>query len=128
VLRFWETRFPELKPLQRGGNRRYYRPADVAFASALHKLLHQDGYTVKGVRKLISDHGAGNLAAIANGEPAPRRGRAAASAAALAAEPPEVPESASPGLGASPAPAPAVGLDLAGLRQMRDRLAAALAG
>jgi DNA-binding transcriptional MerR regulator len=40
VLRFWETRFPELKPLQRGGNRRYYRPADVAFASALHKLLH----------------------------------------------------------------------------------------
>jgi DNA-binding transcriptional MerR regulator len=78
VLRFWETRFPELKPLQRGGNRRYYRPADVAFASALHKLLHQDGYTVKGVRKLISDHGAANLVGIAAGQPvAPRGGKSA---------------------------------------------------
>jgi len=74
VLRFWETRFPELKPLQRGGNRRYYRPADVAFASALHKLLHQDGYTVKGVRKLISDHGATNLVGIAAGQPVAPRG------------------------------------------------------
>lgn len=79
VLRFWETRFPELKPLQRGGNRRYYRPADVAFAAALHKLLHQDGYTVKGVRKLITDHGAGNLVSIAGGEaPATRGARAEA--------------------------------------------------
>lgn len=77
VLRFWETRFPELKPLQRGGNRRYYRPADVAFATALHKLLHQDGYTVKGVRKLITDHGAANLVGIASGQPvAPRGARA----------------------------------------------------
>lgn len=67
VLRFWETRFPELKPLQRGGNRRYYRPSDVAFASALHKLLHQDGFTVKGVRKLITENGAANLVAIAEG-------------------------------------------------------------
>ena len=78
VLRFWETRFPELKPLQRGGNRRYYRPADVDFASALHKLLHQDGYTVKGVRKLISDHGAANLVGIASGQPVAPRGRKAA--------------------------------------------------
>ncbi len=77
VLRFWETRFPELKPLQRGGNRRYYRPADVAFAAALHKLLHQDGYTVKGVRKLITDNGAGNLVAIANGDAVSPRGRSA---------------------------------------------------
>ena len=84
VLRFWETRFPELKPLQRGGNRRYYRPADVAFAAALHKLLHKDGYTVKGVRKLISDHGAGNLVAIANGDSVATRGRATAAVAAVA--------------------------------------------
>ncbi len=74
VLRFWETRFPELKPLQRGGNRRYYRPSDVAFASALHKLLHKDGFTVKGVRKLISENGAANLVAIANGESFTPRG------------------------------------------------------
>jgi DNA-binding transcriptional MerR regulator len=86
VLRFWETRFPELKPLQRGGNRRYYRPADVAFASALHKLLHKDGFTVKGVRKLITEHGAGNLVAIAAGQAvAPRAGRTAPVTAAIAA-------------------------------------------
>ena len=99
VLRFWETRFPELKPLQRGGNRRYYRPADVAFAAALHKLLHQDGYTVKGVRKLITDNGAGNLVAVANGDPVPVRGRAAAAVA----EAPAAPLAAVP---AAPAPAP----------------------
>lgn len=68
VLRFWETRFPELKPLQRGGNRRYYRPGDVAFATALQTLLHRDGYTVKGVRKLIAEHGAARLPALAAGE------------------------------------------------------------
>jgi DNA-binding transcriptional MerR regulator len=134
VLRFWETRFPELKPLQRGGNRRYYRPADVAFASALHKLLHKDGFTVKGVRKLISEHGASNLVAIANGEAvAPRAGRAvappvtaaiAASAATAAAAP-----------DAAPVPAPAAVLEspvfahayLDELVALRDRLAAALA-
>jgi DNA-binding transcriptional MerR regulator len=54
VLRFWETRFAQLKPLQRGGNRRYYRPADVALAARLHQLLHRDGYTVKGVQKLLA--------------------------------------------------------------------------
>lgn len=92
VLRFWETRFPELKPLQRGGNRRYYRPADVAFAAALHKLLHKDGYTVKGVRKLITDNGAGNLVSIANGEAVPPRGRVAAAVPDVkpAAEPAEI--------------------------------------
>ncbi|MBS3960572.1 MAG: MerR family transcriptional regulator [Sandarakinorhabdus sp.] len=99
VLRFWETRFPELKPLQRGGNRRYYRPADVAFATALHKLLHQDGYTVKGVRKLITDHGAANLVGIASGQPVAPRGTRAGrtvaqptaviAAAAAAALPPQ---------------------------------------
>ncbi|MGL6042372.1 MAG: MerR family transcriptional regulator, partial [Sandaracinobacteroides sp.] len=89
VLRFWETRFPELKPLQRGGNRRYYRPGDVAFASALHKLLHQDGYTVKGVRKLITDNGASNLVAIAAGEAvAPRAGRGRAAQPANAPDEP----------------------------------------
>lgn len=53
VLRYWETRFPTLRPLQRAGNRRYYRPADVALARQIHRLLSQDGYTVKGVRKLL---------------------------------------------------------------------------
>lgn len=138
VLRFWETRFPELKPLQRGGNRRYYRPADVAFAAALHKLLHQDGYTVKGVRKLIADHGAGNLVAIAGGGSPPAR--PAPAAEPERAEPaPAGPVNVRPApvrpINATPAPAPAApsaprAPDIAmfdALRLLRDRLAAALA-
>lgn len=125
VLRFWETRFPELKPLQRGGNRRYYRPGDVAFAAALHKLLHQDGYTVKGVRKLISDHGAGNLVAIANGGAAPVRAArvpeppAPAQPAAVEAAPASQP--------VTPAAAPADPVLFEELQLLRNRLAAALA-
>lgn len=57
ILRFWETRFPELKPLKRGGNRRYYRPEDIALCRTLKRLLHEEGYTVKGVRKLLADRG-----------------------------------------------------------------------
>lgn len=53
ILRYWETKFPQLKPLQRAGNRRYYRPADVALARRIHRLLGEEGYTVKGVQKLL---------------------------------------------------------------------------
>ncbi|WP_448580440.1 MerR family transcriptional regulator [Thermaurantiacus sp.] len=63
ILRFWETRFPELKPMKRGGNRRYYRPDDVALCKALKRLLHEEGYTVKGVRKLIAQGGVRSLMA-----------------------------------------------------------------
>ena len=58
ILRYWETKFPQLKPLQRAGNRRYYRPADVALARRIHRLLGEEGYTVKGVQKLLRDKGA----------------------------------------------------------------------
>ncbi len=54
ILRYWETRFPQLRPLQRAGNRRYYRPEDVALAQRINRLLNQDGYTVKGVQKLLA--------------------------------------------------------------------------
>ncbi|MCG2841700.1 MerR family transcriptional regulator [Sandaracinobacter sp. RS1-74] len=135
VLRFWETRFPELKPLQRGGNRRYYRPGDVAFAAALHKLLHQDGYTVKGVRKLITDNGANNLVAIANGEPVVQRGRPAAqpAPAPAAAETAPALQANVTAIPLSPAPvaAPAAAADsqamLQELLRLREGLAAALA-
>jgi len=53
ILRYWETKFPQLRPLQRAGNRRYYRPADVALARRIHRLLNDEGYTVKGVQKLL---------------------------------------------------------------------------
>ena len=98
ILRYWETKFPQLRPLQRAGNRRYYRPADVDLARKIHRLLSQDGYTVRGVQKLLRDkEGAG-------------------AAATPAAAPPPSPQ-------ASPAPA---GIDVFRLVALRKRLASAL--
>ena len=57
ILRYWETKFPQLRPLQRAGNRRYYRPADVALARRIHRLLNQDGYTIRGVQQLLARGG-----------------------------------------------------------------------
>jgi len=54
ILRYWETRFPQLRPLQRAGNRRYYRAADVALARRIDRLLNQEGYTMRGVQKLLA--------------------------------------------------------------------------
>jgi DNA-binding transcriptional MerR regulator len=57
ILRYWETKFPQLRPMQRAGNRRYYRPADVELARRIHRLLSEEGYTVRGVQKLLRDKG-----------------------------------------------------------------------
>jgi len=57
ILRYWESRFPQLRPMQRAGNRRYYRPADVELARRINRLLNQEGYTVRGVQKLLRDRG-----------------------------------------------------------------------
>lgn len=54
ILRYWETRFPQLKPLQRAGNRRYYRPEDVVLVERIDRLLNHEGYTVRGVQKLLA--------------------------------------------------------------------------
>lgn len=54
VLRYWETRFDSLRPLQRAGNRRYYRPEDVALVQRIDKLLNRDGYTIRGVQQLFA--------------------------------------------------------------------------
>ncbi len=62
ILRYWETKFPDLRPLQRAGNRRYYRHADVALARRIHRLLNHEGYTVKGVQKLLRDKAAETVA------------------------------------------------------------------
>ena len=98
ILRYWETRFPQLRPLQRAGNRRYYRPADVELARTIHRLLNQEGYTVRGVQKVLrSKDGASAI-------PEPQL------------------------VVASPAPVAASngGLDVARLSALRDRLASAL--
>lgn len=55
ILRYWETRFPQLRPLQRAGKRRYYRPEDVALVLRINSLLNHEGYTIRGVQKLLLD-------------------------------------------------------------------------
>ena len=66
ILRYWETRFPQLRPLQRAGNRRYYRPADSALVRRIHSLLNEQGYTIRGVQKLLTQK-----TVAADPEPAP---------------------------------------------------------
>lgn len=58
ILRYWETRFPQLRPLQRAGNRRYYRPDDVKLARRIHSLLENEHYTIKGVQRLLAGKSA----------------------------------------------------------------------
>jgi DNA-binding transcriptional MerR regulator len=53
VLRFWESKFTQLRPLKRGGGRRYYRPEDLALLRRIHELLYKDGYTIKGVQRVL---------------------------------------------------------------------------
>lgn len=82
VLRFWETRFTQIKPLKRGGGRRYYRPDDVALITGLKTLLYGQGYTIKGVQRILKEQGPRYVQAVGRGqivpgpeaaEPAPAR-------------------------------------------------------
>lgn len=57
ILRYWETRFAQLRPLQRAGNRRYYRPDDVALVRRINRLLNEEGYTIRGVQQLLAKGG-----------------------------------------------------------------------
>ncbi len=67
VLRFWETRFSQIKPMKRTGGRRYYRPDDVDLVRAIKSLLYGQGYTIKGVQKLFKDNGVRAVVAMARG-------------------------------------------------------------
>ena len=83
VLRFWETKFPQLKPLKRGGGRRYYRPEDIALLRRIADLLYTQGYTIKGVQRLLRDGGLAEGAEPGPAEaelplPEPAEGAAAA--------------------------------------------------
>lgn len=64
VLRFWETRFPQIKPLKRGGGRRYYRPDDVELLKGIRHLLYREGYTIKGVQRILKEQGARAVQAV----------------------------------------------------------------
>lgn len=68
VLRFWESRFPQIRPVKRAGGRRYYRPADVALLGGIKKLLHDDGLTIRGVQKMLREQGIRYVAGLAGGE------------------------------------------------------------
>jgi DNA-binding transcriptional MerR regulator len=109
ILRYWETRFPELRPMQRAGNRRYYRPSDVTLARRINRLLNHEGYTVRGVQKLLRDK--------ADGRPE-------------ASEPVAVPTVADPPIQAAPVVAedeePTAGIDIFRLIALRNRLAEAI--
>ena len=64
VIRFWETKFVQIKPIKRGGGRRYYRPEDVKLLKGIKSLLYNDGYTIRGVQKVIKENGTKKLLTI----------------------------------------------------------------
>jgi DNA-binding transcriptional MerR regulator len=108
ILRYWESRFPQLKPMQRAGNRRYYRPADVDLARRINRLLNEEGYTVRGVQKLLRDRNSEEPAPAEEEKPSP------AAAAPIEAA---VPDHEEP-----------IGVDVFRLIALRNRLAEALDG
>ncbi|MGH7023912.1 MAG: MerR family transcriptional regulator [Caulobacteraceae bacterium] len=69
VLRFWETKFTFVKPMKRAGGRRFYRPTDIAVLAAVRRLLHDEGYTIKGVQKLYRETGLKQQTRDAAGPP-----------------------------------------------------------
>jgi len=64
VLRFWESRFPQIRPVKRAGGRRYYRPSDVALLTGIKRLLHDEGLTIRGVQKILREHGVRHVAGM----------------------------------------------------------------
>jgi DNA-binding transcriptional MerR regulator len=67
VLRFWETRFTQIKPMKRSGGRRYYRPDDVDLLKGIRRLLYGEGYTIRGVQRILKEHGIGAVQRLADG-------------------------------------------------------------
>jgi DNA-binding transcriptional MerR regulator len=99
VLRFWETRFTQIRPLKRAGGRRYYRPEDVELLRRIRQLLYNNGYTIKGVQRLLRD-----LGRRPDGEGGAEADAEMETPAAVAASAPEAAEAAmAPGAGAAPA-------------------------
>lgn len=68
VLRFWESKFPQVRPLKRAGGRRYYRPDDVELLRAIQRLLYKDGYTIRGVQRILREQGVRGMIALALGD------------------------------------------------------------
>ncbi|WP_203292363.1 MerR family transcriptional regulator [Maricaulis parjimensis] len=71
VLRFWESKFPQISPLKRAGGRRFYRPQDLQLLRGVKRLLYEDGFTIKGARKFIKDNGVASVLELGDGAPSP---------------------------------------------------------
>ncbi len=80
VLRFWEGRFPQIKPMKRGGGRRYYRPEDLQLLRGICHLLHAEGYTIKGVQKILREQGVDQVKRVGSELRLPGAAAAAATA------------------------------------------------
>ena len=130
VLRFWETKFNQVRPLKRGGGRRYYRPEDVALLQRIRELLYREGYTIKGVQKLLRDGAvrmptAGETARAAQSATPVKGGHAAPSAGT----PDAVPDAAAAAAAVGTAPGDAAGevrRALEELKSLRKMLAEVL--
>ena len=106
VLRFWETRFSQVKPMKRAGGRRYYRPADVELLQGIRSLLYKEGYTIRGVQKILKEDGAAYVAGVGRGEIEPRKREgemASAPPPGMAKAAPRVPRTAKAAEPAAPA-------------------------
>jgi DNA-binding transcriptional MerR regulator len=73
VLRFWETRFGQIRPMKRGGGRRFYRPADVDLLKGIRSLLYGEGYTIRGVQRILREEGVSYVSSVGRGEVAARK-------------------------------------------------------
>ena len=105
VLRFWETKFAQVRPLKRAGGRRYYRPEDIGLLRTIRDLLYRDGYTIKGAQKLLRERNARPHAAAGAIDPDPPRAAAPPAAAAPVPAPPRArPEPVTPARNDDPAP------------------------
>jgi DNA-binding transcriptional MerR regulator len=69
VLRFWESRFPQIKPMKRGGGRRYYRPEDIDLLRGIRHLLYGEGYTIRGVQRILKEQGLRTVQSVGQGRP-----------------------------------------------------------
>jgi DNA-binding transcriptional MerR regulator len=121
VLRFWESRFPQIRPVKRAGGRRYYRPTDVALLMGIRRLLHDEGMTIRGVQKVLREHGVRHVASLGGGDVLPELEAEASDAlpetpveAAVRAvmAPPAAPQDAPPPAPPAAAPSPAPDLPL----------------
>ncbi len=118
VRRFWESRFPQIRPVKRAGGRRYYRPTDVALLLGIRRLLHDEGMTIRGVQKVLREQGVRHVAALGGSDTLPEAEEAVDAVPAMApakSPPPSDPSVAAP---TAPSPAPAAAAPVSAAAEM----------